>query len=49
MDLSVAKTSIEYNCNSLEENDEEEKEPINIELTNQKTDPYNYENVIDSK
>ena len=33
----------------MEENDEEEKEPINIELTDQKTDPYNDENSIDSK
>ena len=33
----------------MEENDEEEKEPINIELTDQKTDPYNNENFIDSK
>ena len=31
------------------ENDEEEKEPINIELTEQKTDPYHDENAIDSK
>ena len=31
----------------MEENDEEEKEPINIELTEQKTDPYNNENAID--
>ena len=33
----------------MEENDEEEKELINIELTNQKTDPYKDENFIDSK
>ena len=33
----------------MEENDEEEKEPINIELTDKKTDPYNDENSIDSK
>ena len=33
----------------MEENDEEEKEPINIELTDQKTDHYNDENSIDSK
>ena len=34
----------------MEENDEEEKEPINIELNNQKkTVPYNNENSIDSK
>ena len=31
----------------MEENDEEEKEPTNIELTEQKTDPYNDENAID--
>ena len=31
------------------ENDEEEKEPINIELTDKKTDPYNDENAIDFK
>ena len=31
----------------MEENDEEEKEPISIELTEQKTDPYNDENAID--
>ena len=28
-------------------NDEEEKEPINVELTEQKTDPYNDENAIE--
>ena len=38
-----------YNSNNLEENDEEEKEPIYIELTGHKTDPYNDENAIDSK
>ena len=32
----VAKTLIKYNNNSLEEKDKEEKEPINIELTEQK-------------
>ena len=31
----------------MEENDEEEKEPINIELTEQKTEPYNDENAIE--
>ena len=36
MNLSVAKTLIKYNSNNLEANDEEEKEPINIELTDQK-------------
>ena len=45
----VAKILIKYNCNNLDENDEEEKEPINIELTDKKTDPYNDENAIDSK
>ena len=34
--ILVAKTLIKYNNNNLEENDEEEKEPINIELTEQK-------------
>ena len=34
--LSVAKTLIKYNINSLKENDEEEKKPINIKLTEQK-------------
>ena len=33
--LSIAKAWIKYNSNSLEENDEEEREPINIELTEQ--------------
>ena len=32
----VAKTLIRYHSNNLEENDEEEKEPINIELTEKK-------------
>ena len=32
----VTKPLIEYNSINLEENDEEEKEPINIELTEQK-------------
>ena len=47
--LPVAKALIKYNSNNLEENDEEEKELINIELTDQKTDSYNDENSIDSK
>ena len=34
--LSVAQTLIKYNSNNFEENYEEEKEPINIELTEQK-------------
>ena len=33
---SVAKTLIKYNNNNLEENDEKENEPINIELNEQK-------------
>ena len=33
----------------MEENDDEEKEPINIELTDHKTDPYNDKNSFDSK
>ena len=33
----------------MEENDEEEKEPIHIELTKQKTDPNNDENAVDFK
>ena len=45
----VAENLIKYNSNRLEENDEEENEPINIELTNKTTDPYNDENAIDSK
>ena len=45
----VSEILIKYNNNNLEENDEEVKEPINIELTDQKTDPYNDENSIDSK
>ena len=47
--LPVAKTLIKYNSNNLEENDEEENEPINIELTDHKINPYNDENAIDSK
>ena len=35
----VAKSLIKYNSNGLEEIDEEEKEPINIELTEQKQIP----------
>ena len=35
---TVAKTLVKYNSNNLEENDEEEREPINIELTDQKQD-----------
>ena len=43
----VAEILIKYNNNSLEVNDDKEKEPINIELTEQKADPYNDENDID--
>ena len=35
----VAKTVIKYNSNSLEENDEEEKEPIDLEFLKLKADP----------
>ena len=45
----VAKTLIKYNSKNLEEKDEEEKNPINIELTEQKSDLYNDENAIDYK
>ena len=31
----IFKVLIEYNCNSLEENDEKEKKPINIEFNDQ--------------
>ena len=44
----VVKTLIKY-INNLEDNDEEENEPINIELTEQKTYPYNDENAVDFK
>ena len=37
--LPVAKTLIKYNSNSLTENDEEEKVPIDIEFAKQKADP----------
>ena len=45
----VAKNLIKYNSYSysLEENEEEKKEPINIEFTEQKKDPYNNENAIE--
>ena len=33
----------------MEENDKEEKDPINIKLNEQKTDHYNDENAIDFK
>ena len=45
----VAKTLIKYNSNNLDENDEEEKGPINIEFTEQKTGTYNDENDFDFK
>ena len=47
--LPVPKILIKYNSNNLEENEEEEKEPINIELTDQKTNPYNDKNAINFK
>ena len=37
--LPVAKILIKYNSKSFEENDEEEKKTINIELTEQKAGP----------
>ena len=43
----VAKTLIKYNKNNLEEHDEEDREPIHIELNEGKTDPYNDKNTID--
>ena len=33
------ETLIKYNCNNSEEKDVEEKDPINIELTEQKANP----------
>ena len=45
----VAEILIKYNKNNLDENDVEEKKPINIELTDKKKDSYNDENAIDSK
>ena len=45
----VSEILIKYNNNNLEENEEKKKEPINIELTDQKTDPFNDEKSIDSK
>ena len=44
----VAKTLIKYNSNNLEEN-EEERESIDIEFTERKPDLYNDENAIDIK
>ena len=35
----AVKTSIEYNSNNPEENNDEEKEPINIEFSEQNADP----------
>ena len=43
----VAKILIKYNKNNLEEHDEEDREPIHIELNEGKTDPYNDKNTID--
>ena len=36
--LPVSKTLIKYICNSSEENDEEEKDPIDIKFTEQNAD-----------
>ena len=47
--LPVVKTLIKHNNNSLEENDGKEKEPIELEFTEQKTDPDYNENAIDFK
>ena len=47
--LPVANILIKYNNNNLEEKDEEEKEQIDIELTDKKTELYNDENAIDFK
>ena len=41
------KILIDFNGNSSEENDEEEKETINIEFTDQKSYHENYKNAID--
>ena len=46
-DLLWAKTLIEYNRNDLEENDEEENEPIHIDFTDQKAGLEYNENNID--
>ena len=47
-DLSVTKTLIKYNGSNSEEN-EEEKEPIDIEFTEQKDGISNNENAIEFK
>ena len=44
----VDKTLIKYN-NNLKKNDDEEKESISIELTEQKAEFYNDENAIEFK
>ena len=42
IDFTVkVKNLIGYNTNNFKENDKEEKEVINIELTEQKADPEN--------
>ena len=46
-DLRRAKILIEYNLNDLEENDEGEKDPIEVEFTEQIADPNNDEYAID--
>ena len=41
-----SKILIKYNSNNIEENDEEEKESIDIDLTDQNNLSWNYENAI---
>ena len=45
--LPVSKSLIENKSNDSEENEDEEKEPIDTEFTEQKADPENDENAID--
>ena len=45
----VTNNLIKYNSNGLEENEGEEKDPIDIEFTEQKADSENDENAIDFK
>ena len=45
--LPVSKSLIENKSNDSEENEDEEKEQIDIEFTEQKADPENDENAID--
>ena len=43
---SVVNILIEYNSNCLEENEEEEKESINIELIELKVSPVNFDMIF---